>query len=89
MEQRIDGASADGERRVFEYTLATLHLRVEYPEGPQSGPSLALDATGTVADVRYDAAGEELERVTAELASTFVMRQMSDGWLITDELTGG
>ncbi|MEX2623330.1 MAG: hypothetical protein WD651_06360 [Acidimicrobiia bacterium] len=87
LERRIEAAATAGELVVDHYSFDSLHLRVVQTEGPQGGASLAVDAVGTVEEVTYDPLGVELRRATAAFASTFVLRQGSDGrWLITAEL---
>lgn len=87
MEDRIDAASADGQRVVDHYLLDDLHVRVMFSEGSQAGPSLAFDATGSVVSVVSQAGGAELERRTEPLGVTFVVRPVGDErWAIVDAL---
>jgi hypothetical protein len=86
MERKVEVAATLGNLVVDEHSFDSLHLDVVFTDGPQGGASLALVASGTVDQVGYDPNGEEQERLTTELDTTFVMRQGASGrWVIGGE----
>jgi hypothetical protein len=86
MERKVEVAATLGNLVVDEHSFDSLHLDVVFTDGPQGGASLALVASGTVDQVGYDPNGEEQERLTTELDTTFVMRQGASGrWVIVGE----
>lgn len=86
MERKVEIAATSGELVVPEYTFDSLHLDVVFHKGPQGGASLGLEATGTVDNVTYDAAGLEQSREREAFATTFVLSQGAGGrWLIVAE----
>jgi hypothetical protein len=83
----LEVAIADGERVVPSYRFDSLHLVVVFPGGVQSGPNAGLEATGTVTEVVHGAGGARSTRPARPFATTFALRQFSDGrWLTTDTL---
>jgi hypothetical protein len=88
MERAIEIAATRGERVIREHSFDTLHLDVVFTDGPQGGASLGLVATGTVDTVTYDEGGVEKARESDELATTFVMGQAGERWLIVAEVDG-
>jgi hypothetical protein len=89
MERKVEIAATRGEFVVPEYSFDSLHLDVVFHKGPQGGASLGLEATGTVDNVTYDAAGLEQSRESEAFATTFVLSQGAGGrWLIVAENEG-
>jgi len=89
MERKVEIAATRGERVVPEHSFDTLQLDVVFHKGPQGGASLGLEATGTVDNVTYDAAGFEQSRESETFATTFVLSQGTGGrWLIVAEEEG-
>jgi hypothetical protein len=89
MERKVEIAATRGDLVVPEHTFDTLHLDVVFHKGPQGGASLGLEATGTVDNVTYDAAGLEQSRESEAFATTFVLSQGAGGrWLIVAENEG-
>lgn len=85
MQAALDDALATGQRPAHEYRFETLDLHVAETGEGQSGAALALDGTGLVDVVVYDALGEEQSRQTNRFSATFVMRQLgSDRWLLVE-----
>jgi hypothetical protein len=60
------------------------------PFGVQTGLSLGLDASGTMTEETYDAAGNLVDSREAPFAQTFVMRRATgDRWLNIGVLPAG
>ncbi len=78
---------AGNERVVPTYQFDTLHLEVVFPGGVQDGPNAGLAATGTVTELVLGAGGGQETRPARPFATTFSLRQMTDGrWLTSDML---
>jgi hypothetical protein len=88
MERRIDEAAAAEERVVSEFSFDSLSLEISFPNGPQGGPSLALQGRGSVEEITYDLGGTERARTAYEFDSTFILRRGGNGWLIAEVLPG-
>jgi hypothetical protein len=86
MERAIEIAATRGERVIREHSFDTLHLDVVFTDGPQGGASLGLVATGTVDIVTYDAGGVEQARESETFATTFVLGQAGERWVIVAEV---
>ena len=83
----VAAAAESGERVVPTYEFDSLHLLVVFPGGFQSGPNAGLVAEGTVTEVVHDAGGGQVAGPARPFATTFSLRQMTDGrWLTTDTL---
>jgi hypothetical protein len=86
--QDLQDEIAGGERVVPTYQFDTLHLEVVFPGGVQDGPNAGLEATGTVTEVVLGADGGQETRPARPFATTFSLRQMTDGrWLTSDSLS--
>jgi hypothetical protein len=85
--QDLQAEVAGGERVVPTYQFDSLHLEVVFPGGVQDGPNAGLEATGTVTEVVYRGGGSPEARPARPFATTFSLRQMTDGrWLTSDTL---
>jgi hypothetical protein len=89
VESFIDLAVSDGIRVVTEHHIDSLALRVMGSDGSQAGAALGFDAVGTTEQITYDAAGVEQSRETIPMATTFVMRQGGNRWMIAHDLPLG
>lgn len=83
MEQAIEQASTLGRLVVEDYAFDSLHLDVTYLAEEQAGASLAVDGSGTVTNVVYDASGAEIDRTSEPFHSRFVITPGSNGrWVV-------
>jgi hypothetical protein len=82
MRARLADATSTGTTRVEEYRFDSIAARLIVPFGKQTGLSLGLDATGTVTEETYDAAGALVSRTDTPFAQTFAVRRaLGDRWL--------
>jgi hypothetical protein len=87
LEAEVAAGLESGERVVPTYEFDSLHLLVVFPGGFQSGPNAGLVGEGTMTEVVHDANGGQVARPDRPFATTFSLRQMTDGrWLTTDTL---
>jgi len=88
MEASVAATADSGDRVVPTYDFDSLHLLVVFPGGFQSGPNAGLVAEGTMTEVVHDAAGGQVARPARPFATTFSLRQMTDGhWRTTDTMS--
>ena len=74
MQARLQDVISTGTTVVERYAFDSLHLSVILPVGVQTGLSAGWHARGTLTEVTYDAAGNEIGRTSAPFALTFAMR---------------
>ncbi len=83
MRQRVDDAISAGETVVDDYRFDSLRISSVIRSAGQSGLSLGIDARGTLAEITYDASGDQAETATSPFALTFVLsRPTGSRWLI-------
>lgn len=83
MRTRVGAAATTGETVVDQFVLDSVDITLIVPFGRQSGLSLGLESRGTLITSTYDAAGDVLDRVSADSAATFVMGRPTGGrWMI-------
>ena len=82
MQARLQAAIASGMTTVAHYRIETVSMSLLRPFGRQTGLTIGLDATGTVIEETYDAAGTVRSSTTAPFAQRFVTRRaLGDRWL--------
>ncbi len=82
LEARMAEARTSGRIPVEHYRFDEAHLVLIIPFGVQSGLSLGVQTSGTVAREVYDRDGTLLERTEAPFEETFAMRQVTGArWL--------
>ncbi len=86
LQRKIEEATAAEKRADLNYRFDSLALGVHFSEDRQAGPSLGLEARGTVEEVLYSENGDEESRTVSPLASVFVLQQEGGQWLIVDTL---
>jgi hypothetical protein len=87
LERTIIEAGPDGTIRAPMHEFETLRLMVVFPGGAQEGPNAGFVVTGSLVEVEYSAAGDEIARRRSPFEVTFALRQTTSGaWQITDTL---
>ena len=90
MQGRLQDATSSGHATIAHYTFDGIDMSIRRPFGLQTGLSLGLDATGTMTEETYDAAGNLQSTETKPFDLTFVVRRATGSrWLNVAVLPGG
>jgi Na+-translocating ferredoxin:NAD+ oxidoreductase RnfD subunit len=90
MQGRLQDAETGAGTTITHYRFDSLSMSLIEPFGVQTGLSLGLDATGTMTEETYDAAGTLVDSREAPFSQTFVMRRATgDRWLNIGVLPAG
>jgi hypothetical protein len=82
MQQRLSAVQAGGMVELAHYRFDSIHATLLIPFGKQDGFSIGLQATGTVVEETYDAAGSRTGQTSAPFNLTFAVRRATgDRWL--------